>query len=1233
MSELESGALLAGPAAEQSALLDELNIELEDVARYITAEEMLLSAAPPAPAEDIRHSASPALLAASSTRCWGAVIAGEFGGCDPTWQPGGNRLGDKVCERCHAEGSRLPVGRIRGLHSGHESRFANGHASGLFSQVNPALPPCRLINHTRDCSGPRLVIFESDPPAASEFDDAWAAVPPEWVEAGGFVRLWTSNGTFVAKRPRKRRGAREPAKAAKAASTSLAQLRGSELAQLEAAAFWAPPGGQQLQASMASAGPTGRLSPSVEGSFGSGGSADNTALECTATSDSQSHSDGASSSFLSTYVAGHSQMIALIAPKLATANTLEAEQRDELLEQFRRSVALVERASSDALATWRNLPVADPLASPDCESAPPATPGCARGPPPSACERGDAASTTRGGPPPSACERGDAASTTRGVLVGRRPGARLPPAAATRAGRPSSGSARTAAPKDQSSDLSLAAIRRLFSAELSAGGDAAGDGGGRVAAESEGAALCKPKPLALEVNKAVRRSLLRQHWFTHTFEGSSFAERAEASYAAFVTASQGPRVPPRLVCCAVLLPLLSLLHAPGRVSLETRGDAANGQLLLSTLVPSCVLLVAAGLCTWHHTAPYWRLHVVGAMTAVTALLLASDGLLEMRHWTPSDKDFHSAWQLVWMLLLLAWSATCFALDWRHACVLLLAQYAIYVGATTALYTRWWEVSMQGPWVWSIDATALDSPDAGLHRLNQTCEWKAGVLEMERRRHEHGLLCRNRGLPPNCHLPFDLLQNGPKKAHGQLEHPPPHGISPPQDASPQHGVGPSRWSHPPSLGDGTLTNRSGAGASRWSHPPSLGDGTLTNRSGAGASRWSHPPSLGDGTLTNRSGAGASRWSHPPSLGDGTLTNRSGAAVRSAAHAASAGLDADAPGTNAPGANASSRSPDSNAGIVEVQLPHNKGHSRFVLDCLGLGTVATVALLVALRRINRFERQSFINTFILMHKTHDQHQLLAGGRVELLALFSNPSVRAEVHVQPLKLGQELRSLLHAVPSVYTAIRPAAALADVADAMQQHNPQIALFSGHCFMGRLAFELPSGELDLPTHEEFISMLQVASSRLRGVVLNGCDCLRLGAEIVRRLPQVHVICWASPAEDAAARTFAHGFYDEVGTMLVTGETLNLEASYDAGLHAFREAGFVVGDPQAFAHPPSHPHHCRPCFDVPCDGCCPPVHGRPVLLWSVEGEVHGRDGEGGPVRLLADAFPEVCGNADWAQKV
>ena len=267
--------------------------------------------------------------------------------------------------------------------------------------------------------------------------------------------------------------------------------------------------------------------------------------------------------------------------------------------------------------------------------------------------------------------------------------------------------------------------------------------------------------------------------------------------------------------------------------------------------------------------------------------------------------------------------------------------------------------------------------------------------------------------------------------------------------------------------------------------------------------------------------------------------------------------------------------------------------------------------------------------------DQHAQLTGRCVELLAFFSNPRLRAgaaalpEATVggapsEPLRLGRELKQLLRAVPATRMRIEPAAGLADVQAAMAAHAPRVVLFSGHSFTGALAFEATDGSLQLPHPRAFIAALtppshasnaraasesrdveacaRDASPALQCVFLNGCETAALGAALVCALPHLAVVCWATLAEDTAARAFAQGFYDAIGACLRARAPLDVELAFRAAVNEFRAQGYVLGDPAAYINPPSNPHRWAPHL-TGCDGCLPPVHGEALLLRSRGGVV------------------------------
>eukprot|EP00966_Prymnesium_polylepis_P156310 3611199-Prymnesium_polylepis.1 len=108
-------------------------------------------------------------------------------------------------------------------------------------------------------------------------------------------------------------------------------------------------------------------------------------------------------------------------------------------------------------------------------------------------------------------------------------------------------------------------------------------------------------------------------------------------------------------------------------------------------------------------------------------------------------------------------------------------------------------------------------------------------------------------------------------------------------------------------------------------------------------------------------------------------------------------------------------------------------------------------------------------------------------QILALFANPSLTREqrkkgVRLPQLKLGQEMKVLLRAVPPVYLAIYPAATIKEAGTAVQIHRPNVVMFSGHTHRGGLAFETSEGTIEL---SETVTQAKNFVRMLREVRLN----------------------------------------------------------------------------------------------------------------------------------------------------
>ena len=97
----------------------------------------------------------------------------------------------KFCSACSEVGMLIHCSCARALRCSQHSDFVNSHGRSLWSSEG-----WRVVNHTKRCSGPRLIIFKAFQPPEGD----WAEIPPEWISTdtlGNFViRLISKNGTL-----------------------------------------------------------------------------------------------------------------------------------------------------------------------------------------------------------------------------------------------------------------------------------------------------------------------------------------------------------------------------------------------------------------------------------------------------------------------------------------------------------------------------------------------------------------------------------------------------------------------------------------------------------------------------------------------------------------------------------------------------------------------------------------------------------------------------------------------------------------------------------------------------------------------------------------------------------------------------------------------------------------------------------------------------------------------------
>lgn len=124
--------------------------------------------------------------------CWGAHLSGTRAACSPVFSPNGNHMSAKFCRSCVEVGVIVPAARVRALWPSQHASFVNSHGRSPWSAAG-----WRVVNHTKRCHGPHLLIFQN----AAPLEGDWAPLPPEWMSTdeqygGSYLRLVSKNGTL-----------------------------------------------------------------------------------------------------------------------------------------------------------------------------------------------------------------------------------------------------------------------------------------------------------------------------------------------------------------------------------------------------------------------------------------------------------------------------------------------------------------------------------------------------------------------------------------------------------------------------------------------------------------------------------------------------------------------------------------------------------------------------------------------------------------------------------------------------------------------------------------------------------------------------------------------------------------------------------------------------------------------------------------------------------------------------
>ena len=135
-------------------------------------------------------------LADVVTGCWGAALNGTSQCCSPGFVIGKGHLKKKFCPNCVEHGFFVDARRVRAIDEASHDEFANARGAGLWTTVRTHDQEdhrYRVVNQTHLCRGPRLLVFDGEPPHSS----AWAPWAAGDFVVDGFVHLRLGLGTLV----------------------------------------------------------------------------------------------------------------------------------------------------------------------------------------------------------------------------------------------------------------------------------------------------------------------------------------------------------------------------------------------------------------------------------------------------------------------------------------------------------------------------------------------------------------------------------------------------------------------------------------------------------------------------------------------------------------------------------------------------------------------------------------------------------------------------------------------------------------------------------------------------------------------------------------------------------------------------------------------------------------------------------------------------------------------------
>lgn len=135
--------------------------------------------------------------------------------------------------------------------------------------------------------------------------------------------------------------------------------------------------------------------------------------------------------------------------------------------------------------------------------------------------------------------------------------------------------------------------------------------------------------------------------------------------------------------------------------------------------------------------------------------------------------------------------------------------------------------------------------------------------------------------------------------------------------------------------------------------------------------------------------------------------------------------------------------------------------------------------------------------------------------------------------------------------------ASIDDLFKAIDIHDPETLVISGEAEVAGIMLQDQKGCMQPLGTFGLVGLLH-RGTRLKYLFLNSCNTVEIGRAILKELPNVQVICWASKVRTTAALSFARGVFNTIKDL----EDASFYDAYLAGLKNFIRDGFQIGDPQ-----------------------------------------------------------------------